>query len=69
MNSMGGNKPKNYIVETALLGQGLISIEDEKILSVWPKDALLAWNSKRQIKIGTIEEFILLGGNQTIGKD
>ncbi|NMB07415.1 MAG: hypothetical protein GX981_03365 [Tissierellia bacterium] len=58
MNSMGGNKPKNYIVETALLGQGLISIEDEKILSVWPKDALLAWIQKGKIKIGTIEEFI-----------
>ena len=58
MNFMDGNKTRDYIVETALLGQGLISIEDEEILSIWPKDALLAWVQKGKIKIGTIEEFI-----------
>ena len=53
-----GNKPKEYLVETALLGHGLVSVEDDEILSLWPKDAMLTWVEKGKIKIGTIEEFI-----------
>ncbi|HSH36577.1 pseudouridine-5'-phosphate glycosidase [Schnuerera sp.] len=53
-----GNRPKNYLVETALLGHGLISVEDYEILSAWPKGAMLAWMEKGKIRIGTIEEFI-----------
>ena len=55
---MDGNRPKNYLVETALLGHGLISVEDHEILSHWPKGAMLAWVEKGKIRIGTIEEFI-----------
>lgn len=55
---MDGNKPKGYLVETALLGQGIVSVQNEEILSIWPKDALLAWVEKGKIKIGTIEEFL-----------
>lgn len=58
MNLKVGSKPKRYLVETALLGHGLISIEDEEILSLWPNGAMLAWVERGQIRIGTIEEFI-----------
>lgn len=47
-----------YLVETALLGHGLISIENNEILSIWPKGAMLAWVEKGKIRIGTIEEFL-----------
>lgn len=52
------NKPERYLVETALVGHGLVSIKDEEILSVWPKEAMLSWIENGKIKIGNIEEFI-----------
>lgn len=55
---MVGNRQIKYLVETALLGHGLPSIKNNDILSIWPKDAMLAWVEKGEIRIGTIEEFI-----------
>lgn len=55
---MVGNRQIKYIVETALLGHGLPSIKNTDILSIWPKDAMLTWIEKGEIRIGTIEEFI-----------
>ncbi|SKC89794.1 pseudouridine-5'-phosphate glycosidase [Maledivibacter halophilus] len=59
MNSMAGNNKKNYLVETALLGHGLISVKSDDIISQWPKGAVLAWIEGGQPKIGNIEEFLL----------
>lgn len=58
MNLKDGNKSKRYLVETALLGHGLISIRDDEILELWPDGASLAWVEKGEIRIGTIQEFI-----------
>ena len=58
MISMDGNRPKGYLIETALLGHGLISISDKEILSGFDKKAELTWIEKGKICIGTIEEFI-----------
>lgn len=55
---MDGNKKIGYLVETALLGHGLYSIEDNKIMSVWPQNAMLTWIENGEIKIGEIPEFI-----------
>lgn len=58
MNLKDGNRPINFLVETALLGHGLISVRDDEILSIWPEGALLVWMESGKIRIGTIEEFI-----------
>lgn len=47
-----------FLVETALLGHGLLSVEDNLILSLWPEDVSLAWVESGKIKIGHISEFI-----------
>lgn len=47
-----------FLVETALLGHGLVSIDDDLIVSMWPDDVLLAWVENGNIKIGDIEEFM-----------
>ncbi|QRN86392.1 pseudouridine-5'-phosphate glycosidase [Clostridia bacterium] len=59
MNLTDGNKTINFLVETALLGHGLVSIEDDLIISLFPKDAQLAWIENGEIKIDTISKFIL----------
>lgn len=59
MNLMDGNKQYKFLVETALLGHGLKSIEDDFITSLWPKDVNLAWVEKGKIMIGSIFDFIL----------
>lgn len=58
MNLTDGSKTDKYLVETALLGHGLLSIKDEEILSIWPKGARVSWVEDGKIKIGSIEEFI-----------
>lgn len=58
MNLMDGNRIINYLVETALLGHGLKSIEDDLIISLWPEDVTLAWVENGEIIIGNISEFI-----------
>lgn len=50
--------PTIFIVETALLGQGLVSVTSKQILDRWPSDALVAWLQKGRIIIGPIEEFL-----------
>ena len=58
MNLTDGNKKLNYLVETALLGHGLQSVDDDLIMSLWTDDAMLAWVEKGEIRIGSITEFI-----------
>lgn len=48
----------NYLVETALLGHGLLSVDDSLILSLISDDVRLAWVESGNIKIGNISEFI-----------
>ncbi len=50
-----------YLVETALIGQGLVSISDQELLATWsyPK-AKLAWLEAGEIKLGTLAEFLPL---------
>ncbi|MBS1348248.1 MAG: hypothetical protein HP052_02065 [Firmicutes bacterium] len=50
-----------YLVETALIGQGLVSIPDQKLLAAWryPK-AKLAWLEAGEIKLGPLAEFLPL---------
>lgn len=59
MNLMDGNKKMNYLVETALLGHGLVSTEDDLIISLFPEDALLAWIENGEIRIDNVSEFML----------
>jgi len=58
MNFMAGNKKYNYLVETALLGHGLKSVNDSLITSIWPEDVKLAWIENGEIIIGDIQKFI-----------
>ena len=48
----------SFIVETALLGQGLVSVTSNQIIERWPHDAHVAWLQKGRIIIGPIEEFL-----------
>ena len=48
----------NFVVETALLGQGLVSVSNNQIQELWPDDALVAWLQKGRIILGSIEEFL-----------
>lgn len=48
----------NFIVETALLGQGLASVSSKQIKKLWPDDALVTWLQKGRIILGSIEEFL-----------
>jgi pseudouridine-5'-phosphate glycosidase len=52
-----------YLVETALLGHGLLSVDNDLILSLWPDDVSLAWIENGKVKIGNISEFIPLRKN------
>lgn len=47
-----------YLVETALLGHGLQSLDDDLIMSLLPEDVMLAWLKKGEIRIGNVSEFI-----------
>jgi len=60
MKSILKNQKYKYLVETALLGHGLNSIEDSLILSLWPKDANLVWIQEGKITIGNIDEFLFV---------
>ncbi len=50
---------KGFLVETALLGQGLISISNAQIMAKWPEDALVAWMQNGEIIIRSIEKFLV----------
>ncbi len=36
----------NFVVETALLGQGVVSVSSKQIKELWPDDALVTWLQK-----------------------
>jgi pseudouridine-5'-phosphate glycosidase len=48
----------NFIVETALLGQGLVSVSSQQIKALWPDDALVSWLQKGHIVVGSVTEFL-----------
>lgn len=48
----------NFIIETALLGQGLVSVTSNQIIERWPHDALVTWLQKGRIILGSIVEFL-----------
>ena len=48
----------NFVVETALLGQGLVSVSNNQIEELWPDGALVTWLQKGRIILGSIEEFL-----------
>jgi pseudouridine-5'-phosphate glycosidase len=52
------SNPTGYIVETALLGQGLVSITNDQIKDVWPADAMVTWLEHGEIIIGSIAAFL-----------
>lgn len=63
----------NFLVETALLGQGLFSCTDEMVRSVWceklPADLrALAWLWRGEIVIGCIDEFLQVRNAEGMGR-
>ena len=48
----------NFVVETALLGQGLVSVSNNRIEELWPDGALVTWLQKGRVVLGSIEEFL-----------
>ncbi len=50
--------PADYIVESALLGQGLVSVSSARIKELWPDDAMVAWLQQGRIILGSIEVFL-----------
>ena len=51
------NSP-SFIVETALLGQGLVSVSINQIKKLWPDDALVSWLQRGRIVLGSIAKFL-----------
>lgn len=49
---------KKLLVESALLGHGIVSITNEEILDRMPKDVELGWVIDGKLRITTIDEFI-----------
>lgn len=48
----------SFVVETALLGQGLVSVSSNQIKELWPDDALLTWLQRGRIILGSMGEFL-----------
>lgn len=48
----------SFVVETALLGQGLVSVSSSQIKELWPDDALVTWLQRGRIILGSIVEFL-----------
>ena len=60
MDLTNDNNRDNYIVETALLGQGLYSIDDIELVQQWPNNKKnLVWFLEGKLKIGSIKDFII----------
>ena len=55
---MAAQNDASFIVETALLGQGLVSVNSNQIKKLWPHYAPLTWLQKGRIVLGSIEEFL-----------
>lgn len=63
----------NFLVETALLGQGLYSCDDEMVRLAWckrlPEDLqALAWLWQGEVVIGTIDEFLQIRHAENMGR-
>ena len=63
----------NFLVETALLGQGLYSCDDEMVRSAWraklPEDLqALAWLWQGEVIIGSIDEFLQVRNAENMGR-
>lgn len=58
---------KTILVETALLGQGLPSIDSDEILKIWPisKQLYLPWVEQGMIRLGHIEDFLAVRSNKS----
>ncbi len=58
---------KTILVETALLGQGLPSIDSDEILKIWPisKQLYLPWVEQGMIRLGHIENFLAVRSNKS----
>ncbi|MGB4504573.1 MAG: pseudouridine-5'-phosphate glycosidase [Syntrophaceticus sp.] len=48
----------SFIVETALLGQGLVSVSSNQIKELWPDDALVSWLQRGRIVLGSMVGFL-----------
>lgn len=63
----------NFLAETALLGQGLYSCDNDLVRKVWlehlPEDLrALAWLWQGEIIIGTVEEFLAIRNEEDMGR-
>lgn len=63
----------NFLVETALLGQGLFSCNDELVKAAWCKRLpenlqALVWLWRGEVKIGTIAEFLQVRHAENMGR-
>jgi pseudouridine-5'-phosphate glycosidase len=65
LNIDSGLNP-TVLVETALLGQGLPSVKNSQIRSLWPKSSHVAtvWVEQGVIRMGFIEKFLNVRDNQ-----
>lgn len=55
---MAGNNTR-FLVESALLSHGLVSVTDEDLLHAWPfSEQNIAWVEEGAIKIGTLQHFL-----------
>lgn len=53
----------NFLMETALLTHGLVSLSDRDILAAWPWEAkLLAWVENGVVRRGTLREYLPMRG-------
>ncbi len=55
---MSKQSSTSFVVETALLGQGLVSVSSKQIKRLWPVDALVTWLQQGRIVLGSIIEFL-----------
>ncbi|MDD2251856.1 MAG: pseudouridine-5'-phosphate glycosidase [Dehalococcoidales bacterium] len=55
---MDGDNP-GFLVESALLSHGLVSVSDEAMLCAWPfSEKIIVWVEEGSIQIGTMEQFL-----------
>lgn len=60
---------KDFLIESALLSQGLISISAEEMERLWPPEFNnIAWLEKGQVKIGGMKEFLPFRAQKQSGR-
>lgn len=60
---------KDFLIESALLSQGLISISAEEMERLWPPEFNnIAWLEKGQVKIGGMKEFLPFRAQKESGR-